>query len=189
VLLAVRALAREDSLLKPATVGQVRRCPSSGIGSGVRMSSTEEILYTEAVRAIRQQEASVDELRSRAGVVLGATVLVTSFLGAHALAGHRDLGGWGGAAAATSALSALFALAILMPTRGWIFANDVLVMLEDHSKAPATPETAYSFIADCLGKHRQKNEGRLDRLYWALRLAIVLLVVAVGAWLMQLGGR
>jgi hypothetical protein len=76
-----------------------------------------------------------------------------------------------------------------MPTRGWIFANDVLVMLEDHSKTPASPEAAHLFIADCLGKHRKKNEPRLDYLYWALRLSIVLLVVAVGLWLFQLGGN
>jgi hypothetical protein len=151
--------------------------------------STEEIIYGEAVRAIQHQERSVDELRSRAGVVLGATALITSFLGARALTGGHDLGGWGKAGAATSALSALFALAILMPTRGWIFANDVLVLLEDHSKAPTTPEADYAFIAECLGKHRQKNEVRLDHLYWALRFAIVLLVVAVVAWLIELGGR
>jgi hypothetical protein len=44
-----------------------------------------EIAYREAVRAIEHQDAALDDLRSRAGTLLAAAAIVTSFLGGVAL--------------------------------------------------------------------------------------------------------
>jgi hypothetical protein len=151
--------------------------------------STEEIVYAEAVRAIQHQATSADEIRTRAGVVLGATLLTTSFLGAHALAGHDSLGVWGWAATATSALSVLCALVVLYPWWGWIFVNDPVQVLDDHVKHPATPDQAYVTLTRYLGRHMKKNAELLEGLYLALSFSIVLLIVAVGEWLLELGGR
>jgi hypothetical protein len=44
-----------------------------------------ELAYEASIRAIENQAAIVESLRSRAGTILAATALVTSFFGGHAL--------------------------------------------------------------------------------------------------------
>ncbi len=44
------------------------------------------LAYEEALRSIDHQEATLDELRSRAGLLLAALSVVTSFLGGYAFA-------------------------------------------------------------------------------------------------------
>jgi hypothetical protein len=48
------------------------------------MSSTEELIYAAAVKAVERQERSLDEIRSRFGVLLCAASIVVSFLGTRA---------------------------------------------------------------------------------------------------------
>jgi len=43
------------------------------------------IAYDEAVRALSQQQSTIDSLRTRAGLLLSAAAITTSFLGAQAL--------------------------------------------------------------------------------------------------------
>jgi hypothetical protein len=52
-----------------------------------------ELAYEASLRAIENQAATVESLRSRAGTILAATALVTSFFGGRALsrAGHSQL--------------------------------------------------------------------------------------------------
>jgi len=45
----------------------------------------EEIAYAESQRAIVTQAGAVDELRSQTGVLLSASAIVASFLGAETL--------------------------------------------------------------------------------------------------------
>ncbi len=44
-----------------------------------------ELAYEASIRAIDNQAATVESLRSRAGTILAATALVTSFLGGQAI--------------------------------------------------------------------------------------------------------
>jgi hypothetical protein len=44
-----------------------------------------ELAYQEALRAITQQQAALESLRGRAGVLLAVAAIVTSFLGGFAL--------------------------------------------------------------------------------------------------------
>lgn len=44
-----------------------------------------QIAYDEAVRALSQQQSTIDSLRTRAGLLLSAAAITTSFLGAQAL--------------------------------------------------------------------------------------------------------
>ena len=57
--------------------------------------TTEEIIYGEAVRAIQQQEGSVDELRSRASSVLTAVSVAAAFFGTSALKAKHPLAAQG----------------------------------------------------------------------------------------------
>jgi hypothetical protein len=49
-----------------------------------------EVAYDEAVRALSEQQAAIDSFRNRAGLLLSAGAVTTSFLGAQALDGGRS---------------------------------------------------------------------------------------------------
>jgi hypothetical protein len=51
----------------------------------------ELLAYELALRALDQQEAALVELRSRTGILLAASALTASFLGAPALSGGLDV--------------------------------------------------------------------------------------------------
>lgn len=86
-----------------------------------------KVAYDEAVRALSEQQAVVDSLRSRAGVVFSAAAITTSFLGARALHGSD----WSPfswlALVAFVGVAAAF-LAVLWP-RQWEYAADPHVVI------------------------------------------------------------
>jgi hypothetical protein len=46
-----------------------------------------KVAYDEAVRALSEQQAAIESVRARAGLLLSAAAVTTSFLGAQALQG------------------------------------------------------------------------------------------------------
>ena len=68
----------------------------------------------EAKRALDAQEAVVNELRSRAAVLIAAAAVTTSFFGSRALT-SSDVDAWAWAAIISFALVGLTVLAILWP--------------------------------------------------------------------------
>src|SRR5205823_4513408 len=58
------------------TAWPVRADPSQALAD-----TTEEIVYSEAVRAIGQQQRGLDELRSRTAIVLAASGLIGGLFG------------------------------------------------------------------------------------------------------------
>jgi hypothetical protein len=150
--------------------------------------TTEKIIYTEAIRTVEQQERSVDEIQRRAGGLLAVLGVVTSFLGAHALAGPGGIGGWGWLGLIGAMVGAILALVILLPDHGWTFGCDPLMMLEDHDAHPGRPDEVYRFLAERRGEHIKRHHVLLRAQDWTLRYAILASVLSVGAWLLQLGG-
>jgi hypothetical protein len=62
-------------------------------------SAGYELAYIEARRALDEQASVVNDLRSRAGVLLAASAVTTSFFGKEALTdGSPGLAGWIGLA-------------------------------------------------------------------------------------------
>ena len=89
------------------------------------------LAYDEARRRLDAQEQSLDELRSRAGVLIAASTIVTTFLG-------------GSAASSAGALTLVTLLAIaafvasvglagwtLLPRDGWAFYFGTTKLLEE----------------------------------------------------------
>jgi hypothetical protein len=88
-----------------------------------------ELAYREALRAIERQEDDLDDLRSRAGLLVAAASVVTSVLGADAI---KD----GVSGAETVALAAFLLCAagsvwVLLPTGDWTFKNSAQVLIEE----------------------------------------------------------
>ena len=78
-----------------------------------------KVAYDEAVRALSEQQGVIDSFRTRAGLLLSAAAITTSFLGAQALnGGDSSLAAW--LALIGFAGVAAISLAILWP-RQWEF--------------------------------------------------------------------
>jgi hypothetical protein len=157
-----------------------------GYALALMAGTTEELIYNEAVRAIEHQERALDELRSRAGTVLAAVSLVTSFLGARVLAGRGEIHFWGWVGIALAALCAILTLLVIWPWDDWAFSNDPAIMMNAHRDNPQWPDSVYVYLVDTMGADRAKNGEKLTRLYGYFRWSIVLLIGSVGAWLIQL---
>lgn len=80
------------------------------------------VAYEEAVRALSEQQGVIDSFRTRAGALLSAAAITTSFLGAQAL-GSEGLNGTAWAALVVFAGVAVASLAILWPRRWEFTAN------------------------------------------------------------------
>jgi hypothetical protein len=88
------------------------------------MPETElyKVAYEEAVRALSDQQAAIESVRSRAGLLLSAAAVTTSFLGAQALKGE-SASLFSGLALISFVAVAMTSLAILWPRRWEFTAN------------------------------------------------------------------
>jgi hypothetical protein len=82
--------------------------------------SLYKVAYDEAVRALSEQQAAIESVRARAGLLLSAAAVTTSFLSAQALQGGR-IGLFSWLALLCFVAVAVTSLAILWP-RTWEFA-------------------------------------------------------------------
>jgi hypothetical protein len=144
--------------------------------------SLYRVAYDEAVRALASQQVLIDSLRSRAGLLLSAAAVTTSFLGSQAL----DDGGVGAAAwaalvvfAATSASC----LAVLWPRR-WerTIGPQEVIRTYIESPQPASPGELLGDLAIHNGASFVRNRSGLQRLADLLQLASTLLVLDVVIW-------
>ena len=136
------------------------------------MDSVEALAYEQSRRAIEQQAAVLNELRSRTGGLLTAASLVASFLAAQAI--ERS----GFDALAMFAMLAFLGvlglcMSVLWPSReAWKFRLQSTLLLEDFD--PATGRTTadmHRHLATCMEEHWDHNQSRLkplfDRFQWA----------------------
>ena len=123
-----------------------------------------KVAYDESVRALSEQQVTIDSLRARAGLLFSAAAVTTSFLGAEALRGS-SLGFSSWLALFSFLAMAATSLAILWP-RKWEVAEDLHRDLSLHM-------------------HRSylKNHEGLEQLIVFLRLASGLLTLEVVFWI------
>jgi hypothetical protein len=105
-------------------------------------NEVSQIAYDPSVRAIQDQAGMLDSLRTRAGTVLAAAALVSSFLGGQALreATHLNV-----LSLTTAAISAFVASAVLALLTLWPFefrfslsARALLDAVDQHESAGGT---------------------------------------------------
>jgi hypothetical protein len=140
------------------------------------VATVHEIVYDEAMRGLDLQRASVDALRSRAGTLLAAAALVTTFLGGQALEGDRALtclGWW--AVAAFIGVAAL-AIVVLLPWR-FDFSLSAPELVADYIDVEPrpTPEEVLRNLALFADEARADNKRTIGVLQWSFRVAAVLL--------------
>jgi polyferredoxin len=148
-----------------------------------------EIAYTEAVRALSEQQEAIDSLRSRAGLLFSAAAVTTSFLGAQALQdGHSSFASWL-ALLGFVATAAAF-LAILWP-RKWEGAVNPREVIETYIESVELGPTEDLHRDLSLHMHRSylENHEGLEQLALFLRLASGLLTLEVVLWVVAIALR
>lgn len=150
------------------------------------------LAYDASVRAIEDQARVLEDLRSRASTLVAAAALVTGFLGQEALtrADAIEPLSWAGLAIASFIATAVAAFVILWPVhvRFSVSAAEIIDILRDRA-ATATPvdaREALTEVATRLELMYDGNSGRIQRLLWVFRGAIVFLSIEVAAWTVAL---
>jgi hypothetical protein len=147
------------------------------------------LAYEASVRAISDQAAVLESLRSRAGTMFAAAALVTSFLGGDALAkpeGGIDVVSLTGAAFGSFVLASLLTIVILWPLSFWfsLSAAEILAIVDSRvGTSPVSGSEAYRELALRLETNYDHNAPRIKALTWCFRVAIIFLVVEVGLWI------
>lgn len=148
-----------------------------------------ELAYVEARRALDDQEAVVNELRSRSGVLIAAAAVTTSFFGGAAMADTR-LGASGWIAVVAFVVLGGAVLAILWTQHDWSFTIDaqdyIATYLEPPDAEPLDLPGIHRDLALHMAASFKANRRQLRVLLAAFRVAAVLLVVEVVAWVVAL---
>lgn len=147
-----------------------------------------ELAYEEAKRALDAQESVVNELRSRAAVLIAAAAVTTSFFGSRALT-NSDLDTWAWVAIGSFALLGFTVLAILWPRHDWVFTVNASSFIENYVEHPDGALELPAIHRD-LALHMSRsytvNAAQLRWLFVAFRLGALLLVLEVAAWVVNL---
>lgn len=160
------------------------------VGSPPEADPRLALVYEESRRALDQQQAALDNLRTRTGVLIAAAAIASSFLGGQALR-TEALSVWSWLGLVALAAVGLSAILVLAPWGRWVFSNNVETLLSGYIRAddPATLGEMEVRLAKFNQKHRDTNQRKLDRLYLGFRIACGALVLEVGFWLIDIGLR
>jgi hypothetical protein len=159
-------------------------------GELARRAPSYELAFEEAGRALDAQERSVNELRSRASVLIAAAAVTTSFFGGRVLSETDDqlLATW----LAIGAFGAvgLAVLSVLWPRHDWEFSASATDMIAEYVEPESLP---LALIHRDLALHRAAsyvaNARQLRWLFGAFRAGLVALVIEVVAWVVALTER
>jgi hypothetical protein len=156
--------------------------------------TAQRLVYEESVRAIVGQASLLDSLRGRAGNLLAAAALVTSFLGGQALAKptisegaviRPIIGAWGWIAISAFIGVAGLTLAIMWPYK-WTFEQSAKKLVTEIEKRQSPVEEVERELALRHEYNFEKNRIKLKRLFWCFRGACVLITFEAIAWIMDL---
>lgn len=150
-------------------------------------ASIEATIYEEAKRGIEVQVASLDELRSRTGLLLAAASVTASLLAPRA-AGSSGLGTLGALALVVFALAVGACLWVLWPKRDWVFVTSPKILAEDwiDIERDGGNEAMLRFLAERMEDHYDGNKLKLDNLLLVFQVAAFATGAEVMLWTLQI---
>jgi hypothetical protein len=156
---------------------------------GENEAKSYELAFEEAGRALDAQERAVNELRSRAGVLIAAAAITTSFFGSRAIVG-TELSIWVWVAVAAFVVVGGCVLTVLRPRSDWSFNASASEIIAEYIE----PEPIeFPLVQRDLALHRSaasdSNARQLRWLFLVFRIDLILLVVEVAAWVVALAER
>jgi uncharacterized membrane protein len=146
------------------------------------------LVYQESLRGLLQQQAAVESLHNRAGILIFASSFASSLLGSRALA--DGLGAWDWLAVVLLLATGALAVVVLWPYYNLSFRFDAQDLLDTYvdSQPPATMAGMHRDLALRIKADWHRNGRVVRRLREAFQLALVLLLVNIVAWLMSIAG-
>jgi hypothetical protein len=120
------------------------------------------VAYQTAVHALELQERAVEQVRSRTGILLAATSLTASFLGAETLRGSSDVGTLEGLALAALVFSIVGCLYITVPKGRFVFSLNGPAMYEALYEFADDPEEVHRRLAYWLEGYWEDNQALID---------------------------
>jgi hypothetical protein len=149
-----------------------------------------ELVYAESVHALVEQRDSVENLRTRAGILLSAAAVASSLLGGQALGdAHLTVFGWAAILAFTGTAGSL--LAVLWPAAGWNPTRVPTRLIETHIEVSDPPPfyIIHRDLSYAMGVDYAENRHLHLRLVQRFQLASMLISVEVLAWIADLTAK
>jgi hypothetical protein len=147
------------------------------------------LAFDEAGRALDAQERTVNELRSRAGVLIAAAAIATSFFGARAIEDSM-LTAWAWIALGSFLVVGLGVLFVLWPRHDWSFSASAVDVIATYVEPEPLPlPTIHRDLAIHRAVAYDANAAQLRQLFWVFRCALVALVIETAAWIVVLTER
>ena len=147
------------------------------------------LAYREARRELEDQERFAVELRARAGALIAAAAIATSFFGGQTLATH-DVGASGWVAISCFVLLGFAVLVMLWPRRDWAFSlgpeDFIATYLEPVDGEPMQLHLVERDLALHMDRSIELNREQLYALVTIFRFGALLLVIEVLAWVVAL---
>ncbi|MHB1539074.1 MAG: hypothetical protein ACYCUM_09560 [Solirubrobacteraceae bacterium] len=148
-----------------------------------------KLVYDESVRGLDMQSQSLDEIRSRTGVLIAAATVAAALLGTSALTKHR-VTYWANLSALTAfGLVVGFCLLVLWPGTKWAFAYNAGTLDDTYIKNQIDATQACRSMARGRAEHRRANARRLRWRYLWFRLACLAMLADTVLWLVSIGVR
>ncbi len=141
-----------------------------------------DLSYDAAMRALDLQERAVEQLRTRAGMLLTASWLAASFLGAETIQRGRELGPLVALALTALMFSVVLCVYVLLPKRGLAFglrAVDIYSRLVEIGGNNDEVRRRLVYWLDRFWERNQRQLDGLDRCYVGAALA---LIVQLALW-------
>jgi hypothetical protein len=129
-----------------------------------------ELAYDANLRALDKQEGLLEELRSRTGVLLGASSLATSFLGQRAFVGSAPVAP-AIVAVAAFVLCVASSVYLLLPKESLVFSLVGRAVYERLYEFKDDPSEVYRRLAYDMEAFWIENDDKLQRLFKAYRVA------------------
>jgi hypothetical protein len=144
------------------------------------------VAYDEAVRALSEQQGTIDSFRTRAGLVLSAAAITTSFMGTQALEGGKShWAAWLALAAFVGV--AVVSLGILWPRR-WEFTANPRDVIQTYieSEQPAPIDELHRDLSLHMHDSYSENRKGLEQLAAFFQIACGLLALEVVLWIIAI---
>lgn len=145
-----------------------------------------KLIFDEAMRGWSLQSSVLDELRSRAGILLSAAAVSSSFLGAAGIARHKSLTALGILAVIAFGVVVGLCTYVVWPTRNWCFSHEADGLLEAYVRKEKPLNYMYEQVALATDEYRTDNDRKLSHRFLAFRLASAALGADIVLWLIDL---
>jgi hypothetical protein len=149
---------------------------------GMSRAVLTELSYEAAVRALDLQERGVEQLRARTGMLLAATSLTASFLGAQTIQHTGELGTLGALALIALAGSIVLCVYVLLPKRGFVFSLNAPRMYETLFEIGEDEEEVRRRLIYWLEEYWTSNQAKIEDLGSYFLGAAVALTLQLVFW-------